>query len=111
MTQHVSHATRPRHGLEMVGEYPGRNFIHTGGCLASAAKTANCAQQAVQVNIQVDYHCKPHIYDAYLVRLWRDSQQSPWRASAQSVEDGEIIHFSNLAALCAFLELRSTDGK
>jgi hypothetical protein len=58
----------------------------------------------------MDNHPQPHIYAAYLVRLWRDSQESPWRASVQSVSDGRITHFNSLPALFEFLELRSTES-
>jgi hypothetical protein len=55
----------------------------------------------------MDNHPRPHNYDAFLVRIWRDSQETPWRASVQTVEDGRTIHFNNLQAVYAFLELRS----
>lgn len=43
-------------------------------------------------------------YVAYLLRLWRDSAGSPWRASVQSVQTGEKILFADLDALFTFLE-------
>ena len=46
----------------------------------------------------------PTNYTAYLVRLWQDSGQGPWRASAQSVQTGERVLFASLAELFAFLE-------
>ena len=49
-------------------------------------------------------------YTAYLVRLWQDSQQGPWRASAQSVHTGERVLFASLAELFAFLEGQTLDG-
>jgi hypothetical protein len=54
----------------------------------------------------------PH-YRAYLVRLWRDDAQEPWRASAQSVQSGELVRFATLQELFAFLEMHTpshTDG-
>jgi hypothetical protein len=45
----------------------------------------------------------PH-YTSYLVRLWQDSRQGPWRASAQSVQTGERVLFASLAELFTFLE-------
>lgn len=41
---------------------------------------------------------------AYLIRLWQDTPNGPWRASAQSVQTGEIIRFGSQYALCEFLE-------
>ena len=49
-------------------------------------------------------------YTAYLVRLWQDSQQGPWRASAQSVQTGERVLFASLAELFAFLEGQTLAG-
>lgn len=48
-------------------------------------------------------------YRAYLVRLWRDTPESEWRASAQSVTTGTIVRFANVKALCVFLHVRSED--
>ena len=49
-------------------------------------------------------------YTAYLVRLWQDHPQGPWRASAQSVQTGERVLFASLAELFAFLEGQTLDG-
>lgn len=46
----------------------------------------------------------PH-YRAYLVRFWRDDAQETWRASAQSVQSGELSRFATLHELFAFLEI------
>jgi hypothetical protein len=46
----------------------------------------------------------PGAYHAYLVRLWQDHPSSPWRASAQSVQSGEVVRFATLEALWQFLE-------
>ena len=48
-------------------------------------------------------------YRAYLIRLWRDTPQAPWRVSAQSTETGEVIRFADLKALYAFLDSQSAD--
>ena len=48
-------------------------------------------------------------YRAYLVRLWRDDSQQPWRASAQSVQSGELVRFATLQELFIFLEIDSDD--
>jgi hypothetical protein len=49
-------------------------------------------------------------YIAYLVRLWQDNQQGPWRASAQSVQTGEKVLFASPAELFAFLEGQTLAG-
>lgn len=46
-------------------------------------------------------------YRAYLVRLWRENPQAPWRASAQCARTGEKSYFSTLADLYAFLETQT----
>ena len=43
------------------------------------------------------------LYAAYLVRMWQDSSDTPWRASAQSVKSGEVIRFGSLQDLFVFL--------
>ena len=54
-------------------------------------------------NKQIEAQSRPRLYEAYMVRIWRDSPQSSWRASAQLVADGEIINFGNLPALFEYL--------
>lgn len=49
-------------------------------------------------------HHRPPQYTAYLVRFWQDGPGSPWRASAQSVQTGEIVRFGSQQALYEFLE-------
>lgn len=49
-------------------------------------------------------------YRAYLVRLWRDGAHEPWRASAQSVQSGELIRFATLPELFTFLDIHTADG-
>ena len=49
----------------------------------------------------------PGTYHAYLVRLWQEHPQAPWRASAQSVETGETMHFADLGQLFAFLQAQA----
>jgi hypothetical protein len=46
-------------------------------------------------------------YQSYLVRLWQDSPRAGWRASAQSIQTREIVHFADLDALCTFLWART----
>ena len=45
-----------------------------------------------------------HRYQSYMIRLWQDDLQTEWRASAQSVQTGEVIRFSNLDGLFEFLQ-------
>jgi hypothetical protein len=49
--------------------------------------------------------------ESYLVRLWRDSRHSGWRASLQQVRTGQLHHFALPEALWAFLqaEMAGTD--
>lgn len=42
-------------------------------------------------------------YQSYLLRLWRDTPQSVWRASVQSSATEELRHFATVAELWAFL--------
>ncbi|MCA9999163.1 MAG: hypothetical protein KDE56_25540 [Anaerolineales bacterium] len=43
-------------------------------------------------------------YHAYLLRLWRDHANAPWRVSLQSADTRERRHFADLANLLAYLE-------
>jgi len=43
-------------------------------------------------------------YKAYLLRLWRESQEGPWRATLESPGSGERAGFATLADLVAYLE-------
>jgi hypothetical protein len=54
-----------------------------------------------------DLSQNPDNYKAYLIRMWQDSPHIGWRASAQSVRSGQVIHFASLAALFAFLQTRT----
>jgi hypothetical protein len=47
-------------------------------------------------------------YTAYLVRLWRESDHSPWRASTQCASTGEKVYFATLADLFKFLEAQTS---
>ena len=42
-------------------------------------------------------------YQSYLLRLWRESDRSAWRASLQSTATEQIDHFADVATLVAFL--------
>lgn len=43
-------------------------------------------------------------YQAYLLRLWRDGQQTPWRAMVEDPHTGQKQSFASLPHLFAFLE-------
>jgi hypothetical protein len=47
-------------------------------------------------------------YHAYLLRLWRDDEFSAWRASLQDARAGELISFSSVTQLVAFLEAQTS---
>jgi hypothetical protein len=47
-------------------------------------------------------------YHAYLLRLWRDGELAPWRASLEAPSPAEIHTFRDLQALFVFL-LEQTD--
>lgn len=44
----------------------------------------------------------PH-YHSYLLRLWRNDRNHPWRASLQSTATGEKRAFADLLTLLVFL--------
>ncbi len=48
----------------------------------------------------------PNVYQSYLLRLWRDSADEPWRISLQSTRDGSQHFFANLEDAWAFLRRR-----
>ena len=53
----------------------------------------------------------PGEYHAYLVRLWQEHPQAPWRASVQSVETGETVRFADLGQLFAFLQAQAAPNR
>ena len=59
-------------------------------------------------NTEID-HSNLNSYQAYLVRIWQDGDQAAWRASAQSVQNGEIVRFANLDRLFTFLAAQTDD--
>ena len=46
----------------------------------------------------------PNNYQAYLLRLWRDDGNTPWRASLQDTRAGQLHTFASLSQLIAFIE-------
>jgi hypothetical protein len=43
-------------------------------------------------------------YQSYLIRLWQNTEQGSWRASAQSVQSGHTVLFGEINQLLAFLQ-------
>jgi hypothetical protein len=50
---------------------------------------------------------QPAEYHSYLLRLWRNGPQQPWRASMQSTATGEFHHFAAIEHLFHFLQAQS----
>jgi hypothetical protein len=44
-------------------------------------------------------------YHSFLLRLWQESEQAPWRASLERVATGERYGFPDLVSLFAFLQV------
>ncbi len=51
----------------------------------------------------MEEHQQPN-YHAFLLRLWREEVQLPWRASLENPHTGEKLHFAKLDRLIAFLQ-------
>lgn len=47
---------------------------------------------------------KARNYAAFLLRLWREHDNAPWRATLQDPHTGERRSFGSLAHLVAYLE-------
>lgn len=45
-------------------------------------------------------------YLSYLLRVWRDHQQAPWRASLESTATGDVRRFGDLEAMWIFLQIQ-----
>ena len=50
-------------------------------------------------------------YLSYLLRLWRETPDSPLRASLQASSSNERHHFTNLESLLAFLADQGQAGQ
>ncbi|MCA9933039.1 MAG: hypothetical protein H6662_05895 [Ardenticatenaceae bacterium] len=50
-----------------------------------------------------------HNYRAFLLRLWRDDTDMPWRASLENPHTGERQHFAKPEYLMAFLIQQMSD--
>lgn len=53
--------------------------------------------------VQQTMAAAPADYHAYLLRLWREGAQKPWRAELVSPHTGERHHFAQREQLLAFL--------
>ena len=63
----------------------------------------NCKDSAPMTKNASNYH-------AYLLRIWREDEQSPWRAELVSPHTGDKQHFAADAELFQFLAgLMTTD--
>lgn len=49
-------------------------------------------------------------YQAYLVRIWRGSVESPWRASIQHTQTDERVYFASMEDLLLFLHEQTIDN-
>lgn len=47
---------------------------------------------------------QPAPYLVYVLRLWCDGSNTPWRATLECARTGEQLPFTDLTALFAFLE-------
>ncbi|MFO7538195.1 MAG: hypothetical protein R6X32_09055 [Chloroflexota bacterium] len=50
-------------------------------------------------------------YQAYLLRLWRDDENAPWRATLQEAHAGQLVSFSSVAQLIAFIEQQTASDQ
>lgn len=50
-------------------------------------------------------------YQAYMLRIWQEDEELPWRASLQNPHTGEQHHFATLSHLFAFLEAQTNEKK
>jgi|688.fasta_scaffold195722_2 hypothetical protein len=48
-------------------------------------------------------------YHSFLLRLWQEEADTPWRASLQNVQTGAVVRFASLDALIAFLQEQAID--
>jgi hypothetical protein len=52
----------------------------------------------------------PERYRSYLLRLWREGSDAPWRCQVQCVGTGEELRFAGLAELFEFLGAEAAVG-
>ncbi len=53
---------------------------------------------------------KKESYHAYLLRIWRDDEQSPWRAMLECTHTGNRHNFADLEKLVSFIQNSSEEG-
>ncbi len=46
-------------------------------------------------------------YQSFLVRLWQDDEEAPWRVSAQHVATGKQQFFNSLESLFVYLQAQT----
>jgi hypothetical protein len=49
-------------------------------------------------------------YRAYLLRLWRESQHDPWRATLEDPHTGERLGFAGMDRLIAYLRRQTHEA-
>jgi len=47
---------------------------------------------------------QPSLQQSYLLRLWREDVEAPWRITVQGVDADSPIHFQELSQLLDFLQ-------
>ena len=52
-----------------------------------------------------------HVYNAYLLRIWQETPNAPWRASLQNASNDERIGFLDLKSLFVYLEQQAKGRK
>jgi hypothetical protein len=59
----------------------------------------------------MEKHVNTHLDNrqAFLVRLWRDGPQEPWRASVKAVANGREFFFASPEKLFLFLYAQTTE--
>jgi hypothetical protein len=50
-------------------------------------------------------------YHSYLLRIWRDGPQRPWRVSMQCAATNTLHYFADTSHLLAFLQAQMDDGE
>jgi hypothetical protein len=49
----------------------------------------------------------PVDYSAFLLRMWREGDGTPWRAALQEVDGGTLMRFRDLEGLFEYLRKRA----
>ena len=56
-------------------------------------------------------HQNHTLAESYLIRLWRDREFGPWRASLQNIRTREVTYFARPEELWAFLQAEMAAAK